>query len=212
MSNNNIIKDDWITIDGGQEFLNNHLNSTLEETLNDLDKLKEEKRKKRLEENNKTKVSFYSMDDYIFIHNIEQHLFISSQYDMNLFLTNNEFTELEKYGFIQLISNYYKKDVFSKNDIYIDIFNCKYNKSFDGEECIITYVDEYGLKYKQLRDEEHKSYILTDKNMSNRYRIDEDTQILGYKVKLIPRQNKSLLWRLTHKRQFIVKDYTNLDY
>ena len=88
MSNNNIIKDDWITIDGRQEFLNNHLNSTLEETLNDLDKLKEEKRKKRLEENNKTKVSFYSMDDYIFIHNIEQHLFISSQYDMNRRIKN----------------------------------------------------------------------------------------------------------------------------
>ena len=141
------------------------------------------------------------------IHNIENRLISLKNNDIVFFITEEKFSELERYAFIKLIEEYLKNNRFCENyDYNVSIFLCKYSSTNYSLNSIYNYLDKinYSLTINDLE-------VLTKLIKHNKLKEDQSDlnkkDIFGIKIIKTNRDNKSLIWRIKNKRKVIIKNY-----
>ena len=145
-----------------------------------------------------------------FIHNLKQMLWTNIiKMDRLYIVKQDKYSELEKYGMLKLIIEQCKINWDYDYEIYIlnakyDNYRISINNDYSWDNNIIKEIRQ--LNYNLTINE--CSVLKDEYNKQNTGYLDNKSDIIAIKINKINRNKKSKLWRLLHKNNMKIYDFT----
>lgn len=157
-------------------------------------------------------ISIRECEDFS-LHNLKQGIWYDFICRDRIYIVKqNEYSKLEEYGMLKLISEQCKNNLNCDYEIYVS------KAKYDNYR-IIANVD-YSYPYNIIKNIEQLNYNLTiedcnilkdkDKKYNVAY-LDDKSDIIAIKINRIDRTKKSKLWNLLHKNNIKIYDFISDD-